>query len=59
MGQGCFNSIHYRNGVGISSLLQNRQIDRTLPVHSDNVVLELLGILSCLFYKYDDVYILV
>ncbi len=41
-----FNSVHYRNGVGVSTLLEDRKIHRTLTVNPNDAGLDLRSVLG-------------
>ena len=48
------NALNYRDRVGISALLHNRQIDRPLTIDAHHVVLDLVGVLRLANVAYRD-----
>ena len=46
MGDGIADAIHHRDGVGVAALLHHGQVDGTLAIYADDVVLDLLGVLG-------------
>ena len=41
-----FDAVHHGDGVRVAALLEHRQIDRPLPIHADDVGLDLLRVLG-------------